>query len=73
MTPGEVAWALIGVVSLACWLVSLRLHPYARCWKCKGTGRNPGSTSKRYGPCGRCGMTGRRLRVGAALVHKRRK
>jgi hypothetical protein len=45
-------------------------HPWGPCWRCSGTGKNKGSTRKRYGVCKRCGGTGRRLRGGAQMFHK---
>lgn len=45
-------------------------HPYGPCWTCQGTGRNMGSTGKRFGDCRVCKRTGRRLRLGARLFHK---
>ena len=66
----ELAGVLAGLVFLAvlAWLGDLRWHPYARCWACKGKSRNRGSTPRRYGLCGRCKGSGRRVRVGAKLV-----
>jgi hypothetical protein len=45
-------------------------HPWGQCWSCRGTGRNRGSTRKRFGVCKRCGGSGRQLRTGARLFHK---
>ena len=53
--------AVIGVS----YYVSLRIWPYANCRRCEGGGTNAGSNRKRWGRCGRCGGTGRRLRFGA--------
>lgn len=51
---------------------SLRLWPMRNCGRCGGSGRNAGSTAKRYGSCGKCGGTGRRLRPGARTVNQGR-
>ena len=68
----ELAGVIAGLLFLAAalWLVDLRWHPYARCWACKGRkgGWNRGSTSRRYGKCGRCKGTRRRVRVAATWV-----
>jgi len=53
------------------WLVSLKLWPYTTCSWCNGTGRNPGSNSKRHGLCLRCKGSPRKLRLGARLVNSR--
>lgn len=58
-------------ILLASWLVSLRLWPHTRCSACNGTGRNRGSTSKRYGRCWRCKGAPERLRFGARWVNRR--
>jgi len=49
----------------------LARHPYGKCWACGGTGKNRGSTASEYGWCQRCKHTGRRLRVGATVLHPR--
>jgi hypothetical protein len=48
-------------------------RPYGRCWRCRGTGRVGGSTSKRWGKCPAChDKAGNplppRRRTGAQLV-----
>jgi DnaJ-class molecular chaperone len=60
--------AVLAFAVFVAWLADLRWHPYARCWACRGKGRNRGSTPRRYGLCGRCDGTGRRVRAGARLV-----
>jgi DnaJ-class molecular chaperone len=64
--------ALIAAVFTAAYYVSVRRHPYRPCRPCGGKGRNPGSTSKRFGRCGYCGGSGRKLRLGAWLLERRR-
>jgi len=49
------------------WLWSLRRHPYTRCRRCDGTGRNSGSTGRRYGRCRKCKGKPERLRFGARM------
>ena len=48
----------------------LRWHPYAKCMACRRRkgGWNRGSSPRRYGVCGRCKGTRRRVRAGARLV-----
>ena len=66
--------ALIGV---PWWLGSLAIHPMKPCPRCGphagrrgGGGRNIGSRPRRFGPCGKCGGTGRVRRLGAKSMHK---
>lgn len=61
---------LLGLVVIAVWAGSLYLFPFGPCMSCKGSGRNAGSSSKRYGECRRCKGSGRRRRVGARVVHR---
>jgi hypothetical protein len=67
---GSMEWFLIGVAIAAANIVSLYFWPFAPCRACKGTGRNQGSSKKRYGECRRCKAAGRRKRLGARLVHR---
>lgn len=61
---------LLTVAALGCWVVSLYLWPFGPCAKCKGSGRNAGSTRKRFGECKRCNGSGRRQRLGSRTVHR---
>ncbi|WP_300611081.1 hypothetical protein [Trebonia sp.] len=63
---------ITGLLIAAGWAVSLYLWPFAPCRKCEGTGRNPGSSRKRHGECRRCQGKGRRIRTGAATIHRGR-
>jgi DnaJ-class molecular chaperone len=61
---------LIGIVLVAGYLVSLRLHPLAKCQVCDGTGREFGlvyTYSQRR--CRRCLGTGRYDRWGTRLLY----
>jgi DnaJ-class molecular chaperone len=66
---GTLAGIAAGLIAVAAgsWLVSLRLWPYKTCSWCDGTGRSPGSNSRRHGLCWRCKGTPRKLRRGARL------
>jgi hypothetical protein len=68
----ELAGVIAAVVFLAAvaYLIDLRWHPYARCWACRKRkgGWNRGSSPRRYGKCGRCKGTRRRIRAGARAV-----
>ena len=54
---------LIALVVVA--VISRWRWPIARCRSCRGSGRNAGSNSDRWGICRRCGGSGKRIRVGA--------
>jgi hypothetical protein len=62
-----VALALVG---LAGHLLSVRLHPYRRCRRCKGAGRHFGAVfGFAHRPCRWCGGVGRRPRFGARFTN----
>jgi DnaJ-class molecular chaperone len=65
------AWLVIFVVVLAAgYFVSLRLHPLARCDRCKGTGRHVGSVyTYAFRRCRKCGGFGRKDRLGTRWFH----
>lgn len=65
MDPMKVLVALLVLGFL--YRVSLRIWPYTKCGRCKGTGRNAGSNSCRFGMCGACGGSGRKERLGTRL------
>ena len=52
------------------WLVRLWWHPFGACGRCDGSGKNLGSTGKRYGHCRKCKGTGRRQRLGSKQVQR---
>lgn len=68
----ELAAVLTGLAVLAvvAYAADLRWHPYGRCQACKRRkgGWNRGSSPRRYGVCGRCKGTRRRVRAGARVV-----
>jgi hypothetical protein len=49
------------------YVISIFLWPYARCRSCRGSSTNIGSSHRRWGVCGRCGGSGKRVRLGARL------
>jgi len=52
------------------WLWHAWFHPMAPCGRCGGSGRNPGSTGKRWGPCRRCKGSGSRQVRGSKQLHR---
>ena len=62
--------AVLAAVVVAVWLGRLYFWPFSPCRRCKGTGRNVGSTRKRFGMCGKCDGSGRRRRMGSKTVHR---
>jgi hypothetical protein len=61
---------LIITAMIAAWIVSLFLWPFGPCGSCRGTGRNAGSTRRRFGECKHCDGSGRRQRRGSKTVHR---
>jgi len=61
---------LLGLAAAAGYAGSLYVWPFRPCGKCQGTGRNKGSSRRRFGHCARCGGSGRRRRLGAKAVHR---
>ena len=62
---------VVALIYGAGYLVSLRIWPETKCGRCGGSGRNAGSTSKRFGRCRRCAGTGRKPRAGARMLTRR--
>lgn len=67
---GGLVVLLLAAVVAGGWCVSLFLFPFTRCGGCGGSGLRPGSDSRRFGWCRRCGGSKRRLRAGARWVHR---
>ena len=66
--------AVLVVAAFACgagYLISLRIWPETKCGRCDGSGRNAGSTAKRFGKCKRCAGTGRKPRAGTRILDRR--
>ena len=61
---------LVGLAVAVVYAGSLYVWPWRPCSKCSGTGRNKGSSRKRFGLCARCQGSGRRRRLGAKAVHR---
>jgi hypothetical protein len=57
---------LIGAAIVVAWWLSVQHHPIRRCPSCKGSKKNAGSTSERWGTCRRCGGKGEVRRFGAS-------
>ena len=62
--------AIAAVIRFLVWLWHAVFHPYAPCRGCDGTGKNLGSTGKRWGRHWRCKGTGNRQVIGSAYVHR---
>jgi hypothetical protein len=59
---------LVGIVAVAGYLISLRVHPLRKCPGCNMTGRHFGSIyTSRYRRCTKCGGTGRKDRFGTKV------
>ncbi len=59
-----VALIVMAAVGAGGYYISLRIWPETSCKRCDGTGRNRGSTKKRFGKCKRCAGSGRKPRLG---------
>lgn len=64
---GTILLVLLGITG---YLISLYAWPFRPCGKCLGTGRNRGSSRRRFGTCRRCKGSGRRQRAGSRAVHR---
>ena len=62
---------LLAVIAAGSYLVSLLLWPYTACGRCSGSGRNAGSSRKRFGTCRKCGGSGRKERLGTRVFRRR--
>lgn len=56
---------------LLLWAVSLLVHPFGRCWLCRG--KRVRRKGRRAVRCRLCGGAGRRQRTGSRLVHRIRR
>jgi hypothetical protein len=65
-----VVLTLLGLIMLAIWAGSLYLWPFGPSLRCKGSGRNKGSTGRRYGESRSLQGSGRRRRIGAKTIHR---
>jgi DnaJ-class molecular chaperone len=63
--------AALALTGAAWYYVSLRRHPWRPCRWCDGSGKNAGSTRRRFGRCPKCGGTGRKDRLGVRLFLRR--
>jgi DnaJ-class molecular chaperone len=60
---------VIAIVAAFGYYVSLRIHPFVKCWLCKGTGRHFGSIYQySHRKCRKCGGSGRRDRLGTRFI-----
>lgn len=65
-----VSVVVVLVVLASSWFVRVWLWPFAPCGRCDGSGRNIGSTGKRFGTCRKCKGSGRRQRLGSKRVRQ---
>ncbi|SRR5258708_2271432 len=63
---------LIGFAIVSLWVLSLYLHPFGRCPRCRGKRMVIRGTGKRPRPvqCKRCKGVGRRERTGSRTAHR---
>ncbi|MEU6997196.1 hypothetical protein [Nonomuraea sp. NPDC046570] len=66
------ALAMLALILLASYRVSLKRHPYTQCRPCQGTGqRRSRLFAHSFGYCPDCTGTGRRTRLGVRLLNIR--
>jgi hypothetical protein len=57
----------------ALWVGSLVVHPFGRCWLCRGKGNIRRKRSRRAPKCPLCKGLKRRQRLGSRTVHRIRR
>jgi hypothetical protein len=64
---------LILFAVVAAWVASLLVHPFGRCWLCRGKGNIRRKRSRRAPKCPLCHGLRRRQRLGSRTVHRIRR
>ena len=64
---------LIILGAAALWVASLIVHPFGRCWLCRGEGNLRRTGSRRAPKCPLCKGLRRRQRLGSRTVHRIRR
>jgi hypothetical protein len=64
---------LIGFAAVTVWVLSLVVHPFARCWLCLGKGNLRRKRRRRAPVCPLCKGARRRQRLGSRTVHRVRR
>ncbi len=66
-------YVLIALAVAAFWLLSLWVHPFGRCWRCRGKRviiRRAKTRRPRPVQCKVCKGIGRRQRAGSRILHR---
>lgn len=70
---GWLALAVAAALAAPAYLISLRVHPWWRCRRCKGAGRSRARVWRgAFGSCPRCGGKGRKPRLGIRVLDRER-
>jgi hypothetical protein len=64
---------LILFAAAAAWVASLLVHPFGRCWRCRGKGNLRRKGRRRAPVCPACHGARRRQRTGSKTVHRIRR
>ncbi len=56
---------IIGAAVVVGWWATTQRYPIRKCPSCKGSKKNAGSNSERWGTCRRCGGKGEVRRLGS--------
>ena len=57
----------------AAWVLSLLVHPFGKCWLCRGMRVRVARGRRRARRCRACKGAGRRQRIGSRAVHRIRR
>jgi hypothetical protein len=58
---------------LAVWLLTLLVHPFGKCWRCRGKRMIVVRGRRKARRCWACKGVGRRQRIGSRIVHRARR
>jgi hypothetical protein len=64
---------LIGFAIVIAWLLSLLVHPFGKCWRCRGRRVLIVKGARKARTCWACKGAGRRQRTGSRTVHRIRR
>lgn len=60
---------MVAAALFGCYWISLRLHPFTKCGRCKGAGRHTGAVfTGAFRNCSKCRGMGRKQRLGAQML-----
>jgi DnaJ-class molecular chaperone len=66
----SVVLLIIAAAVVVGWWATVQRHPIRKCPACKGSKKNAGSNSERWGTCRRCGGKGEVRRLGGGKTQR---